>query len=62
MFHEMFEDFGFLSAVAAPLISSMALPQRGLALEAMEFSSPAPSGTIVINAAQRKLYFILDFS
>jgi lipoprotein-anchoring transpeptidase ErfK/SrfK len=36
-----------------------ALPQLGLAGKTVNFSEPAPPGTIVINAAERKLYFVL---
>jgi lipoprotein-anchoring transpeptidase ErfK/SrfK len=52
----------FLSfpAVATMLIASLTLPQYGLAWEMVEFSRPAPPGTIVINAPQRKLYFVLN--
>ena len=51
-----------LLAITALLIIPLMTLQRGLAWEVVNFSSPSPSppGTIVINAPQRKLYFVLD--
>jgi lipoprotein-anchoring transpeptidase ErfK/SrfK len=58
MFCEMLQMF---RPVTALLIIPLTL-QSGLAREAVNFSSPAPSppGTIVINSPQRKLYFVID--
>jgi lipoprotein-anchoring transpeptidase ErfK/SrfK len=49
-----------LPAVAALLLALMASPQYGLATEVVDFSTPEPPGTIVINTPQRKLYFVLN--
>ncbi len=58
MFCEMLQMLRPLLAITALLIIPLMTLQSGLAREAVNFSSPAPSppGTIVINSPQRKLY------
>lgn len=62
MFCEMLQMLRPLRAIIALLIIPLMTLQSGLAWEVVNFSSPAsaPPGTIVINAPQRKLYFVLD--
>jgi lipoprotein-anchoring transpeptidase ErfK/SrfK len=56
----MHKIFPSLLAKATLLVLLMALPQRSLCWESVHISLPAEPGTIVINARQRKLYFVLD--